>query len=98
MVQLRRRRIDDFIEQPDLRAGLERQRSGEHLIQHHAKREDIGSRAYASALRLLGRHVRHGAHHRARPRQKRHGCGGSIRINVGLLELGQAEIQQLYGA
>ena len=55
----------------DLRGALaaKRQDAGRHLVQDDAEREQIARRPDGLAARLLGRHVRHGAHRRARSRR-----------------------------
>ena len=48
--------------------GLERDASGERLVEHHPDRVEVGGGGDVEALRLLGREVLGGAEHRARLR------------------------------
>ena len=54
-----RRAIEDRVVDDRRRAATERLDARDHLIEHRAEREEIGSRIDLLAARLLGRHVRH---------------------------------------
>ncbi len=81
--------------------------AGDHFVQEAAEREDVGARIHFLPLRLLRRHVGHGAENGAflgqnGPRRGGH-CGsgrrgggvGSFRGRDRLGKLGKAEIEQL---
>ena len=85
----------DGDEQVHLGRAAERWPPGRHLVEHDAEREEIGALIELLAARLLGRHVRRRAHARAvlrelhlRLRLTAHGRGG-------VLELREAEIDDL---
>ena len=61
--------VEDRVEDHRRGAADERLAAGDHLVQDHAEREDVGARVDVLAARLLGRHVGHGADGRARRRQ-----------------------------
>ena len=54
-------RVDDLAEG----APLERQPPRQHLVDHDARGEEIGALIDVASQRLLGRHIRHRAQHRA---------------------------------
>ena len=79
----------------------ERQHSGAHLVQNHAKREQIRAGIQFPGERLLGRHVCRGSHGNSRPRQLRStdsGCRigrqrGRFSSRVTRGQLGQAKVE-----
>jgi hypothetical protein len=62
------RTIEDRVVDDRRRAATECLRARDHLIEHGAEREQIGSRIDRLSARLLGRHVRHRSERRARLR------------------------------
>ncbi len=83
----------------DLAEGLplERQPAGQHLVEHHAQREQVRARIGGPPERLLRRHVGHRAEHR--PGHRVVGDGdGDIRRSVlpRLHELRQAEVEHFH--
>ena len=76
---------------------------GCHLVQHRAKREEIGADIQFLATHLFGRHVSHSAQRCSRTgqmrfvRRARHCvCGGDLARRAGRAhDLGQAEIENL---
>jgi hypothetical protein len=103
-----RRRIDfrqrfrlrrgDRRHQQHLTLAGERLLPGDHLVQQHAKREDVGPRVCLDPLQLLRRHVLQRAEHRAWRRQFRsrrqrgHAAPAAGRTGAGLR---QTEIEEL---
>ncbi len=66
---------------------LERSAPGEHLVEHHAEREDVGAVVGDSAAGLLGRHVPDRAHHRSGvgvPQQRRRVASGRRSRTAGV--------------
>ena len=57
--------LDDGGHRVGERRAAERRPAGQHLVQHAAKRPDVGLRVHALPARLLGRHVRRGAENHA---------------------------------
>ncbi len=54
--------VDDLVQQRLVVRAFERSGAGDHFIQHAAERPQIAAVVDLAALRLLGRHVGHGAH------------------------------------
>jgi hypothetical protein len=84
--------IVDSADRRDDVAAVERTLAGEHLVEHHAEREDVAAHVAGPTHRLFGRHVGDGSHHRARlgHRQLR----GRFAL-VGAEALGQPEVENL---
>ncbi len=72
----------------------ERRPAGEHLVQHHAERKEVGARVGFLAAGLLGGHVAHRAHHQSLSRLE------DVRrpTDQGSRELGEAEVEHLHVA
>ena len=89
------RGVGDRLQRRQGGVGFERMAPGEVLVQHDPQREDVGGAFGRQSVRLLGRHVTHGA-------QKRSGLG----VPFGLRRLagkdreaaGEAEIEDLHVA
>jgi len=87
--------MPDQVDGMQLRRAVERQPPGCHLIQHDSEGEDIGTVVERSADRLLGAHIRDGAHHDARHRD---GLARDVRVRAcrsGPVMFGQPEIEDL---
>src|ERR1700747_245007 len=90
--------IEDRLENQSRALPSEGQRSGRHLIQHSAKRKEIGAGVHFLRPHLLRRHVSDGSYSRAGTRQM-------VRVNLkcwlvasrafGGSDLRQPEIQNL---
>src|ERR1039457_4238491 len=79
------------------RIARERLRPRQHLVHHHAERENVAPRVQFLALRLLRRHVRHRAQNGAFHRQRRRLKGLRLLGECGChVHLRQAEIQDLH--
>ena len=76
------------------RRPLERQAAREHLVEHDAEREQIGTVIDRPSQRLLRRHVRHGPEHDPRRRHPRHRRG--FRGVAGFEEAGETEVEHLH--
>jgi hypothetical protein len=92
-----RRVAQDRGDQIGLRLTLKRSRSGRHLVEDDAEREDIRSMIDYPALDLLGRHVGHGSEDRTLLSQRhRPNLGlGAIVALVERGEFGEAEVEHL---
>ena len=82
---------------------VKRPTPGQHLVEHAAKRPDVGALVDDPALRLLGGHIRrrpdHHPHLRGRGGQRdRRRHGGADATRFRLEGFGQAEVQHLHGA
>ena len=62
-------RIEDCLEDDSRTFAMKGQNTCRHLVQHSAEGEQIAPRIQLFRPHLLRRHVRHGAHHRARTGQ-----------------------------
>ncbi len=79
-VSIARRRLRDVLERDrDRRLAGERQRAGEHLIQHDADRVEVAALVEIVALRLLRRDVGDAAHHHPRLRHAERVLGDRAR-------------------
>ena len=104
-VPVRRRLHDRGDHLGDVFAG-ERARAGEHLVEHGAKRPDVGALVDGPTARLLRRHVRrrpedhaHPGHRRgARQRRRLRRIVRRLARPCRLGELRQPEVQHLHGA
>ena len=90
------RLVQDGFEQQRSRVPAERQRACRHLVQHRAKRKQIGARIERLAARLLRRHISHRADRRSRRGQLVHAEVGLGRIPGNRrFQLGQTKIENL---
>ena len=85
-VSERARRVLVALPQLVRRAGTERIRAGQGLVDHHADGPHVGRGGRSRALAGLGRHVRERAEHAVVDRR------------VGLVERGDAEVEHAHGA
>jgi hypothetical protein len=78
------------------RRPVEGQPPREHLVQHHAVREDVGAVVHREPARLLGRHERGRSQHAP---VARHLGGNGLHLVAGLVrvlaQLGQPEVEDL---
>ncbi len=99
-IELRQRRrllTEDLIEHRRQRVAAERQRPGQHLVEHDAKGPEIDALIDGIAAQLLGRHVRDRAEHHARRGDQNVGLRQQVRFNRGRhVQLRQTEVEHLH--
>ena len=72
------------------RVSIERAPPAHHLVQHHAKTEDVAARIESLAPKLFRRHVRSSPRHHAGPREK------VCLLGLLIEHFGQTEIENLH--
>ena len=79
------------------RIALERPRPRQHLVDHHAQREDVGAVVDRLPADLLGCHIAHRAHDDARTREGVGDLRGLIGPG-GADQFGHTEVQDLHAS